>query len=65
MVRAALYSTNILGFTIVQIYDFFFCEKETAAWTIFFVGNWHYFVRFSFTGFCRVSKTSAIFIYPF
>ena len=37
MVRAALYSIIFFGFTIVQIYKFFFCEKETAACTIFFV----------------------------
>jgi hypothetical protein len=37
MVRAALYSIFFFGLTIVQIYKIFFCEKETAAWTIFFV----------------------------
>ncbi len=37
MVRPALYSIIFFGFTIVQIYQFFFCEKETATCTIFFV----------------------------
>jgi hypothetical protein len=37
MVRAALYSITLFGFTIVQIYKFFFYEKETAACALFVV----------------------------
>jgi hypothetical protein len=42
MVRAALYSKIFFGFTIVQIYKFFFYEKETAACAIFVVTTRNY-----------------------